>query len=202
MASRYGPRAVGTDGSDYRHRQRVASHYRDSAVNKYRLKITLIMHGLLLLLVAAKVFIETLQRLSLSPDSLSRIHLPSVNFWEYWWLCSFLALLTAMASIPKNDFVRIRRAYFLIVFLGLMPITVAAGLNVSQLMHYAKHGQAEEYFHGFPVVVLWYIFFTIAFQIHVFTMVFATKLGTAWQPAVKLQSKSNNNAPAQKLHES
>uniref|UniRef100_A0A5S6QD67 Uncharacterized protein n=1 Tax=Trichuris muris TaxID=70415 RepID=A0A5S6QD67_TRIMR len=170
MSSRYGPRAVGTDGSDYRHRQRVASHYRDSAINKYRLRITLIMHSLLLFLVAAKVFIQMLQRLSLSPGVLSRVQLPSVNFWE--------------------------------VFLGLMPITVAAGLNVPQLMNYAKRGQADEYFQGFPVVVLWYIFFTIAFQIHVFTMVFAMKLGTAWQPTVKVQSKSNSNTSTQKLHES
>lgn len=27
MASRAGPRAAGTDGSDYQHRERVASHY-------------------------------------------------------------------------------------------------------------------------------------------------------------------------------
>lgn len=27
MASRAGPRAAGTDGSDYQHREQVASHY-------------------------------------------------------------------------------------------------------------------------------------------------------------------------------
>lgn len=27
MASRGGPRAAGTDGSDFQHRERVASHY-------------------------------------------------------------------------------------------------------------------------------------------------------------------------------
>lgn len=38
MASKVGPRARGTDGSDYRHRERVASHYTVSAEVKPKLK--------------------------------------------------------------------------------------------------------------------------------------------------------------------
>ena len=32
MASRKGPNVVGTDGSDFQHRERVATHYQDRSV--------------------------------------------------------------------------------------------------------------------------------------------------------------------------
>ena len=38
MSSSVGPRAKGTDGSDYRHRERVATHYKKSAELKAKLK--------------------------------------------------------------------------------------------------------------------------------------------------------------------
>lgn len=38
MAARYGPRASGSDGSDYSHREQVASHYQQSVVLKKKLK--------------------------------------------------------------------------------------------------------------------------------------------------------------------
>ena len=41
MASRDGPRASGTDGSDFTHRQRVASHYKESVQWKAKLKACL-----------------------------------------------------------------------------------------------------------------------------------------------------------------
>ena len=37
MAARYGPRASGSDGSDYSHREQVAVHYQQSVVLKKRL---------------------------------------------------------------------------------------------------------------------------------------------------------------------
>ena len=47
MASRDGPRAVGTDGSDFTHRQRIASHYKDSVQWKAKLKACLCLHAFL-----------------------------------------------------------------------------------------------------------------------------------------------------------
>ena len=41
MASRAGPRAVGTDGSDFTHREQVATHYQTSAETKPKLRIIL-----------------------------------------------------------------------------------------------------------------------------------------------------------------
>jgi len=55
MASRDGPRAVGTDGSDFSHRQRVASHYRESVQWKAKLKACLCFQLFLILCVGAWV---------------------------------------------------------------------------------------------------------------------------------------------------
>lgn len=52
MSSRNGPRASGTDGSDFTHREKVASHYRDSVKWKSKLKLNLSLHLLCVSLVA------------------------------------------------------------------------------------------------------------------------------------------------------
>lgn len=44
MSSRGGPRAAGTDGSDFTHRERVASHYRESVRQKLKVKVCLWIH--------------------------------------------------------------------------------------------------------------------------------------------------------------
>ena len=46
MASSVGPRAQGSDGSDFSHRERVASHYRVSAEMKPKLKKVLMLQFL------------------------------------------------------------------------------------------------------------------------------------------------------------
>jgi hypothetical protein len=52
MSSRTGPRASGTDGSDFSHREKVASHYKDSVKWKSKLKLNLSLHLLFVVLGA------------------------------------------------------------------------------------------------------------------------------------------------------
>jgi hypothetical protein len=52
MSSRTGPRASGTDGSDFSHREKVASHYKDSVKWKSKLKLNLSLHLLCVVLGA------------------------------------------------------------------------------------------------------------------------------------------------------
>lgn len=44
MASRGGPRATGTDGSDFTHRERVAAHYKESVKWKVKLRYAIVPH--------------------------------------------------------------------------------------------------------------------------------------------------------------
>lgn len=58
MASKIGPRAKGSDGSDYRHRENVASHYQRSAELKPKLRRIIqlqVLSGLICLLVGLVV---------------------------------------------------------------------------------------------------------------------------------------------------
>ena len=50
MSSRSGPRASGTDGSDFSHREKVASHYKDSVRWKSKLKLNLLLNLLCVVL--------------------------------------------------------------------------------------------------------------------------------------------------------
>lgn len=75
MASRFGPRPAGSDGSDFQHRERVVEPYNQrylrygilicvsfSPLFKRRLRTTFTLHITIWLLVAAKVLPEVLFR--------------------------------------------------------------------------------------------------------------------------------------------
>lgn len=53
MAGRVGPRAAGTDGSDFTHRERVATHYQTSVILKSRLKYVLYAQSVIAILCLA-----------------------------------------------------------------------------------------------------------------------------------------------------
>ena len=55
MAARAGPRAEGTDGSDFRHREKVASHYQESVAIKGKLRKSLVPHMFLTILAFGRL---------------------------------------------------------------------------------------------------------------------------------------------------
>ncbi|KAF6099601.1 jagunal-like protein 1 [Phyllostomus discolor] len=67
MASRAGPRAAGTDGSDFQHRERVAKHYQMSVTLKYEIKKLIYVHLVLWLLLVAKMSVGHLRLFSIAP---------------------------------------------------------------------------------------------------------------------------------------
>jgi len=68
-------------------------------------------------------------------------------------------------------------------------VAIGAGSKLPQLLDYLGYGdgsdgpQTAERFIGFPMVVIWFMFFAVAFQVHAFTMYFVTHLVKSWQPA-------------------
>ena len=56
MAARAGPRAEGTDGNDFKHREKVASHYEESAAVKVKIRKSLIPHMFLTVLGFGRLF--------------------------------------------------------------------------------------------------------------------------------------------------
>ena len=102
MAARVGPRAQGTDGSDFMHREQVARHYRASAAMKPKLKRVLWLQlvcslvclsvGLLLRFDFPSLlcFVGYLVGLPLGFYALGRNHVSSINF--YGICCSLLGV--------------------------------------------------------------------------------------------------------------
>ncbi|KAE8299102.1 Protein jagunal-like protein 1-A [Larimichthys crocea] len=96
MTSRVGLRAVGTNGSDFKPRERVAPHYQMSASLKSEVRKLNLVHLLLWLLVAAQVTVSHLNLVS--HDTVSMPYQ-----WEYPYLLSLLPLLCSSLSLPKNN---------------------------------------------------------------------------------------------------
>lgn len=96
MASRAGPRAAGTDGSDFQHRERVAMHYQMSVTLKYEIKKLTYVHLIIWLLLVAKMSVGHLRLLSHD-----QVAMPYQ--WEYPYLLSIVPSLLGLFSFPRNN---------------------------------------------------------------------------------------------------
>ncbi|PNF36763.1 hypothetical protein B7P43_G11572 [Cryptotermes secundus] len=79
MASKGGPIALGTDGTDFAHRQRVAAQYQISALNKSRLKYCIFFHYLLFFAMLAKLSADILDRLDIFILEIEELQIPEVK---------------------------------------------------------------------------------------------------------------------------
>ncbi|CAB1347317.1 unnamed protein product [Coregonus sp. 'balchen'] len=102
MMSRVGPGAAGTDGSDFKHREKVATQYQMSALLKSELRKLNFVHLLLWLMVAAQV---TVSKLDLVPSDTvaepyrwDRLSLPKNNI-SYLVISMISSGLFSIASL-------------------------------------------------------------------------------------------------------
>ena len=110
MASRRGPRASGTDGSDFRHRQRVAPHYTRIVESKWNLRLTMVIHlGLASCVVLHAIMAETLNE---------------VAIWEWTWLVSCLACLVGFNALKQNNGEQMKMFMMGVVLFGILSISV------------------------------------------------------------------------------
>nr|ACQ58329.1 jagunal homolog 1-B [Anoplopoma fimbria] len=96
MTSRVSFRAAGTNGSDFKPRERMAPQYQMSAALKSEVRKLNLVHLLLWLLVAAQVTVSQFDLVS--HDTVSMPYQ-----WEYPYLLSLLPLLCSSLSLPKNN---------------------------------------------------------------------------------------------------
>uniref|UniRef100_A0A0N5AC46 Protein jagunal n=1 Tax=Syphacia muris TaxID=451379 RepID=A0A0N5AC46_9BILA len=188
MSSR-GPRANGTDGTDFTHRQKIASHYQISVQYKWYLKWLFAIHVLVLLAFWVKVFGEFLTRYTkIRWAFFISLDLPSAYPWEYVWSLSFVPIIFALLSFNKNRVKILRYHYYGQFVFGIMPCAIGIGSQFPELIDYIfnRENSKTPTFNGnFPMVILWYIFFLVAFQIHGLAMYFSHQLILAWMPPKK-----------------
>uniref|UniRef100_A0AAX7STH3 Jagunal homolog 1 n=1 Tax=Astatotilapia calliptera TaxID=8154 RepID=A0AAX7STH3_ASTCA len=165
MASRAGPRAAGTDGSDYQHRERVASHYQMSVSLKSEIRKLNIVHLLIWVLMAAQVTVSQLNLVSHKVVA-SPYHIIPTVF-------SFLAL-------PRNNI-----SYLVISMISAGLFCVAPLIYGSMEMfpvaqQLYRHGKAYRFIFGFSAVSVMYLVIVIAVQVHGWQIYYSKKLLDQW----------------------
>ncbi|TMS06830.1 Protein jagunal-like protein 1-A [Larimichthys crocea] len=173
MTSRVGLRAVGTNGSDFKPRERVAPHYQMSASLKSEVRKLNLVHLLLWLLVAAQVTVSHLNLVS--HDTVSMPYQ-----WEYPYLLSLLPLLCSSLSLPKNNI-----SYLVISMIsgGLFSVAplIYGGMEmfpVAQQLY--RHGKAYRFIFGFSAVTVMYLIMVVAVQVHAWQLYYMKKLLDSW----------------------
>ncbi|CAG0891393.1 unnamed protein product [Cyprideis torosa] len=182
MASRGGPIAAGTDGSDFLHRQTVASQYKLSARNKSRLKVAAFFHVILIVAMLCKLSADILDRLDIFILEIEELYIPKPLFWEYAWLVSFSVTCLGLSAAQRNRVRPMKMFRIAILVLGLGPILFAMGYYFNDVWAYIRHGERQkiQIWMGYPYALLWYIFLIAALQLHSLQLYFSGQLLQAW----------------------
>ncbi|XP_077369878.1 protein jagunal homolog 1-B [Festucalex cinctus] len=173
MASRAGPRATGTDGSDFEHRERVASHYQMSVALKSEIRKLNIVHLLVWVLMAAQV---TVSQLSL----VCHKTVASPYQWEYPYLLSVLPTVFSFMALPRNNI-----SYLVISMIGAGLLSVAPLIYGSMEMfpvaqQLYRHGKAYRFIFGFSAVTIMYLVIVVCVQVHGWQIYYSKKLLDQW----------------------
>jgi len=183
METQNGPVVDGVDGFDFQHRQRVASQYQISAVNKSRLKFCIFLHFLLFLVLLLKLSPEILDRLDIFIMELEELMVPKPMLWEYIWAGNLLFAFIGLSAASRNTIGKMHFYALGTFFFGLCPIFYSGWYYYADMMEYAETREVKNVatWQGYPIAVLWYVFIALAFQVHVFSIFFAERLVFAWK---------------------
>ncbi|KAH0557948.1 protein jagunal isoform X1 [Cotesia glomerata] len=175
--------ALGTDGSDFTHRQRVASQYQTSAMNKSRLNKCIWFHFLLFFVMLTKLLPDILDRLDIFILEVEELQVPKPLWWEYIWLSNVLVPFIGLSAIKKNQIKSMTRFMYGIGLLGFGPIIYATIYYLPDVWAYLTVGKTEDIllWKDLPYGLLWYAFILAAIQVHSFTLYFSSKLLSAWK---------------------
>ncbi|XP_034940295.1 protein jagunal [Chelonus insularis] len=184
MASRLTlSQALGTDGSDYMHRQKVPTHYQISAQTKSRLKYCIFFHYLLFFVMLSKLSADILDHLDIFILEIEELQIPQPLWWEYIWCSSLLVSFIGLSAIKKNQIKSLKRYMIGIVVLGFGPLIYGIVYYLSDVWTYLTIGKTDDIqlWQDLPYGLLWYAFILLATQVHMFSLLFSWKLLTAWR---------------------
>ncbi|XP_074861732.1 protein jagunal homolog 1 isoform X2 [Carettochelys insculpta] len=182
MASRTGPRPAGTDGSDFRHRERVASHFRMSVALKSEIKKLIYVQVAIWLLLVAQMSVG---HLKLLPHD--QVAMPYQ--WEYPYLLSIIPSLFGLMSFPRNNI-----SYLVLSMIGTGLFSVAPLIYGSMEMFPAaqqlyRHGKAYRFIFGFSAVSVMYLVVGVAVQVHAWQLYYSKKLLDSWFTSTQEKKK-------------
>ncbi|XP_029495951.1 protein jagunal homolog 1-A-like [Oncorhynchus nerka] len=182
MTSRVGTRAAGTDGSDFKHREKVASHYQMSASLKSEIRKLNFVHLLLWLLVAAQVIVS---KLDLVPsDTVAEPYR-----WEYPYLISLFPLVTGSLSLPKNNISYLVISMISSGLFSIAPLFYGSMEMLGEAQQLYRHGKAYRFIFGWAAVTVMYLVMVVAVQVHAWQIYYSKKLLDAWFDSTQEKKK-------------
>jgi len=173
-----GARPAGTEGHDYVHRERVASQYTDSVLNKKRLKLNLGCHFAMVLLLALRVS-PLMSLFARKSDDV-----PPAMQWEEVWLLSLIPSVLCFYAISRNHVAAMQASITMTLMFGCGPLFYGAFVMMDDAFIFFTANEekirAAPLFFGFPVVMIRFMFIALALQIHAFAVFLQFKLINAW----------------------
>ncbi|XP_075772462.1 protein jagunal homolog 1 isoform X2 [Pelodiscus sinensis] len=173
MASRAGPRPEGTDGSDYQHRERVASHYQMSVALKCEIKKLIYMQLALWLLLVAQICVS---HLKLLPHD--QVAMPYQ--WEYPYLLSIIPSLFGLLSFPRNNISYLVLSMISTGLFSVAPLIYGSMEMFPMAQQLYRHGKAYRFIFGFSAVSVLYLLVVVAVQVHGWQLYYSKKLLDSW----------------------
>ncbi|XP_064629124.1 protein jagunal-like isoform X2 [Lineus longissimus] len=153
------------------------------AANKSRMRTVAMLHFSLFVLMLLRLSASLLPAINIKPPkTLEIFHFPNPELWEYAWLVSILAMGFAWSSLGKNRVFLLKQYIIGTIVFGFAPIIYGVYEKAFDLLDYAQTRKPKSAVGGVPLVVLWFMFFTIAVQVHGFGVYFSMQLLKAWQP--------------------
>ena len=116
MASRSGPRASGTDGSDFSSREQIVAHYKASADLKTSVRKSILPHMMLTVLLVAKFFLVGMGMTKFNP----------LTIWEKIWLVSGVCAFIGFGGLTKNNVTRLMIYLGGNILFGVTPLVLGA----------------------------------------------------------------------------
>jgi len=192
MASRGGLVIGGSDGSDFSHREKIASHYeiRDwtlrkpipaHVLNKGRLSKAIFGHLLLGILLLVKMVPFVLDRgLGVFILAVEEWEVPEPEKWEVFWLAGCLSTLLGLHAIRRNHQLSLQVYMYLLMYCAL-PLLVALNTYRGDLYTLCSGGHDVTRWQGTPVAPLWAAFVALGLQVHLSALYCCYQLNHAWK---------------------
>ncbi|XP_005995812.1 protein jagunal homolog 1 [Latimeria chalumnae] len=182
MASRLGPRAAGTDGSDFQHREKVASHYQMSVVLKSKIKKLTCAQIVVWLLIAARVLVSYLKLVSSD--------LIAVPFqWEYPYLLSIIPCIFGFMCLPRNNISYLVLSMISTGLFSISPLIFGSMEMFPMAQQLYRHGKGNRFIFGFSAVSVMYLILVIAVQVHGWQVYYSKKLLDSWFTSTQEKKK-------------
>lgn len=156
--------------------------------NKNRLRWTIFLHYCLLFVLLCKLTPEILDKLDIFVLEVEELFVPKPLIWEWLWLLSIPVTLFGLSACKHSSIKSVKNFLVGSLVCSLLPILLGMGMFLMDIYEFLSEGVSDDIvvWQGYPYAVLWYAFFFVALQVHIFEIYFGNCLLQAWLP---LQSK-------------